>query len=158
MKPVSNLLLCLLLLGLCGLCAWQWQRETELRKLHTAALADVATLTAERDELETRVKVADGEILRLTAAQAELRANSVSKQLHDEVATANTTMRELIEKQNTTITTQNEQLAKAAEAIIQANVTIQKLTADRSTLTTRLNEVTAKYNDLVKKVAAGSSR
>jgi predicted nucleic acid-binding Zn-ribbon protein len=156
MKPISNLVLCVLLLALCCLCAWQWHHETALRKLYDKALAEVALLNNERNELETRVKAADGEILRLTAAQAELRANSVSKQLHEEAVTANTTMRGLIEKQNTTITTQNEQLTKAAEAIEQANTTIQKLTTERTSLTTRLNEVTTKYNDLVKKV--GQSR
>ena len=32
-RPVPLAILLLLLVGLCGLCAWQWNREEQLREL-----------------------------------------------------------------------------------------------------------------------------
>lgn len=150
MKPVPSSLLLVLLLALCGLCAWQWQRESALRRIVSTQLAEVNQLVAERSELESRAKAADAEILRLTGTLAELKANSVDKQTHDEVLAANTTMRESIEKQNTAIKDLNETIAKASLAIQQANESITKLTTERDALAKRLNEVTAKYNALAK--------
>jgi chromosome segregation ATPase len=151
MKPVPSSFLIVLLLALCGLCAWQWHRESELRLLLTAKLTEVQQLSVQRDELETRVKAADAEILRLTGALADLRANSVDKQLHEDVVAANAQMREAIEKQNTAIKDQNESLAKANAAIRLANDNIKKVVAEREALAKRINEVTALYNALAKK-------
>lgn len=151
MKPVPSSLLLVLLLALCGLCAWQWHRESELRKLHIAAMSEVVHLATQRDELEVRVKAADAEILRLTGALAELRANSVAKQLHEEVLTANTAMRDSIEKQNRVILEQNNSITKANTAIQQANENLKKVVVEREALAKRVNEVTALYNALAKK-------
>ena len=151
MKPVPASLLSVLLLALCCLCGWQWHRESQLRALHNAALAEVMQLSTQRDDLETRVKAADAEILRLTGALAELRANSVAKQLHDDVVAANMQMRETLGKQNAVITEQNDRLAKANAAILQANENLMKVTAERDSLAKKVNEVTALYNALAKK-------
>jgi SMC interacting uncharacterized protein involved in chromosome segregation len=151
MKPLPSSFLIVLLLALCGLCAWQWHRESELRLLLTAKLTEVQQLSVQRDELETRVKAADAEILRLTGALADLRANSVDKQLHEDVVAANAQMREAIEKQNMAIKDQNESLAKANAAIRLANENLKKVVAEREALAKRINEVTALYNALAKK-------
>lgn len=151
MKPVPSSLLIVLILALCGLCAWQWHRETELRLIVKAKLMALEQVTAQRDDLESRVKAADAEILRLTGALAELRANSVAKQLHEDVVAANTQMRETLGKQNAVITEQNERLAKANVAILQANENLMKVTAERDSLAKKVNEVTALYNALAKK-------
>ena len=151
MKPVPPAILLVLLLALCGLCAWQWQRESALRRIVSTQLAEVNQLMAERSELESRTKAADGEILRLTGALAELKANSVDKQTHDEVLAANTTMREAIEKQNIAIKEQNDRLEKANTAILLANENLKKVIAEREALAKRINEVTALYNTLAKK-------
>lgn len=148
MRPVPTFVLLLLLVALCGLCAWQWGRESKLREYALSQRDAATTLTAERDELETRVKAADGEILRLTGALSELRVTSVSKQEHDEVLAANTQMRESVEKQNLLLTQQNEAIQKQNEAIAKANESITKLAAERDDLAKRLNEVTAQYNKL----------
>jgi DNA repair exonuclease SbcCD ATPase subunit len=151
MKPVPSSFLIVLLLALCGLCAWQWHRESELRLLLKAKLTEVQQLSIQRNELETRVKAADAEILRLTGALADLRANSVDKQLHEDVVAANAQMREAIEKQNMAIKDQNESLAKANAAIRLANENLKKVVAEREALAKRINEVTALYNALAKK-------
>lgn len=137
MRPVPNSILSLLLLALSVLCAWQWDRESKLRTLAETQRAQLTAITTQHDELESRVKAADAEILRITASLAELRTNSVSKETHAEALAASQTMREAGTKQNA--------------AIQQANDTIQKLTTERDDLAKRLNDITAKYNALIKK-------
>lgn len=154
MKPVPNIVLSLLLVALCGLCAWQWDRESKLRLQLKAKIMAVNVLTTQRDELETRVKAADAEVLRITASLTELRANSVSKDTHAEALQANTLLRESVTKQNAAVTLQNELLTNQNASIQQANGSLKKLAAARDDLAKRLNEVTAMYNKLVKETAA----
>lgn len=151
MKPVPNIALSLLLIALCGLCAWQWNRERSLRELLQSQGAQLHALTTERDELSTRVKAADAEILRLTASLAELRTNSVAKEVHEEAITATKTLRETLTKQNAAMTQQNELLAKQNDAVAKANESIKSLTTERDSLAKRLNDLTAKFNELAKK-------
>jgi DNA repair exonuclease SbcCD ATPase subunit len=101
------------------------------------------------------VKAADGEVLRITASLAELRANSVAKEVHAEVLDANAMLQENIIKQNTAITQQNELLTKQNAVIQQANEQGKKLAGERDELAKRLNEVTARYNQLAKQREAG---
>ena len=150
MKPVPNIVLSLLLIALCGLCAWQWDRESKLRLQLKAKVMALNVATTQRDELEARVKAADAEVLRITASLAELRANSVSKETHSEALQANTLLRENIEKQNTAITQQNERLSKQNAAIQQLNDNLKKLATERDDLAKRLNDVTAMYNKAIK--------
>jgi DNA repair exonuclease SbcCD ATPase subunit len=156
MKPVPNILLSALLLALCGLCFWQWHREGQLRALVAAQAEQVSVLSAKRDDLEARVKAADAEVLRITASLAELRASSVSKDVHDEALQANTTLRESVLKQNAAITQQNELITKQNTSIQQANDNLKKLITERDDIAKRLNDLTALYNKLAKENAPGS--
>lgn len=157
MKPVPNILLSVLLIALCGLCGWQWDRESNLRLLLKDKITAVNALTTQRDELETRVKAADAEVLRITASLAELRANSVSKDTHAEALQANTLLRENVTKQNAAITQQNELITRQNTSIQQANESLKKLVIDRDDLAKRLNDVTAMYNKLVKETPASKN-
>ena len=150
MRPVPNVILSVLLLALCGLCLWQWNRESQLRALAGGQRDQITTLSVRCDELESRVKAADGEVLRITAGLADLRANSVSKDIHAEALDANVHLKEIVEKQNAAITQQNELLAKQNTAIHQGNDGLKKLAAERDELAKKLNEVTALYNKLAK--------
>ena len=154
MRPVPVPFLLTLVVGLCFLCAWQWHRETELRKIVVAQREELDLLKAEREEVDTRVRAADAEILRLTGSLNEVRANSVSKQEHEDLSQQNKRMGEMIEKQNALITSQNESIAKANTGIEQANESIKKLTGERDALAKRINEVTERYNALAKKGTA----
>ncbi len=154
MKPVPHQILALLLLALCGLCGWQWHRESQLRALVIAQQQDLATLAVARDELHTRVKQADAEVLRLTASLAELRANSVAKTVHDEALLANTQLRETLTRQNAAIAQQNERLLQQNAVIKQANESLEKRITERDDLARRLNEATALYNKLAKAQSA----
>ncbi len=151
MKPVPNIVLSLLLVALCGLCAWQWHRETQLRSLAAAQRDELTVLHQKHEELEARMKAADAEVLRLTQSLADLRANSVSKTTHAEVLEANTKLRDTITKQNVAIAQQNELIAKQNTTIQTANDNLKKLATERDELAKRLNDVTALYNKLLKK-------
>ncbi len=148
MRPIPSSFLIILLLAFCGLCAWQWHREAELRQIVAKQSIELAALTSERQEIDARVKAADAEILRLTGSLNDLRTNSVGRQEHDDVIQANTQMRVSIETQNKVIKEQNEKLTAASASILQANETIKKLTTERDTTAKKLNEVTALVNKL----------
>jgi chromosome segregation ATPase len=151
MRPVPPAFLISLIVLLCALCAWQWHREVGLRTIALRQDGELAGIRAAHAELETRVKAADAEILRLTSSMNELRTNSVSKQQHDEALTVNTQMREDIGKQNEVIKQQNESITAANVSIEKANESIAKLTSERDRLAKQLNDVTAQYNALAKK-------
>lgn len=150
MKPVPNSLMVVLVLSLCGLCGWQWMREVALREISNMERVELASALKQRDELESRVKAADTEILRLTGSLNEVRANSLSKEDHDAMTAENGKMREGIEKQNAVILEQNEKINQANVTIQQANDNIKKLNAERDSLAKKVNEVTALYNKLAK--------
>ena len=149
MRPVPQSLLLPLLLALCVLCSVQWWRESTLREMAVAQRNELAKVTAGRDDINARMKDRDSEILRLTAALGELRANSVAKSEVDGVKDVNTQLRETVAKQNEAIKDGNEAVAKQNSAILQANETIRKLAEERDALAKRVNDVTAKYNKLV---------
>jgi DNA repair exonuclease SbcCD ATPase subunit len=141
MRPVPPSFLITLLLALCALCAWQWHRESGQRGVASRQQNALTQLQARHGEVEARVKAADAEILRLTGALHELRANSVAKPRHEEVAQANARMREAMEKQSAL-------LIQANAAIQQANENIRTLATERDALAKRVNEITALYNKL----------
>ena len=162
-RPVPLGILLLLLLGLCGLCAWQWNREELLRDLTRRQLAENTDLRKALEENSARAKAADAEILRLTETLSEIKTASVAKSQYDEALAAAQTLREGVLKQNAALKDQQEALLKSNAAVTQANRAIEKLAAERDGLIQKLNALTLQYNKLVKRVqaeaeAAGPSR
>ncbi len=158
MRSFSLTVLFFLLLGMCGLCAVQWWRESDLRQVALAQRTDLEKVSAQRNELNERIKAADAETLRVTTAFTELRANSVPKADLDTALTANEQLKAQIQTQNQAITQQNEALKKQnealkqqAEVISKANDTIRRVAEERDELVKKANEITAKYNALLKK-------
>ncbi|MEY4483214.1 MAG: hypothetical protein RL693_666 [Verrucomicrobiota bacterium] len=157
MRPISQPILILLIAILCSLCVWQWWRESSLREITVQQRNEISKLSTERQEMESRIKEADMEILRLTSSVTDLRTNSVSKEALDELAQNRKRLQETLEKQslllrqqNESIVTQNEALTTQNIAIKQANETIKKLVEDRDKLVKQINEVTLRYNELAK--------
>ena len=162
-RPVPLGILLLLLLGLCGLCAWQWNREELLRDLTRRQLAENTDLRKALEENSARAKAGDAEILRLTETLSEIKTASVAKSQYDEALAAAQTLREGVLKQNTALKDQQEALLKSNAAVTQANQAIEKLAAERDGLTQKLTALTLQYNKLVKRVqaeaeAAGAAR
>jgi hypothetical protein len=151
MKSMSSNFMAVLLLALCGLCGWQWVRQSQLREVHLLRLRELQTATAAKEELTARVKTADAEILRTLQALAELRANSVSKLQHEEATTQNQQLKESVAKQNGIILEQNASLTKASANAQQANIVITQLTQQRDQIAKRLNETIAEMNARQKK-------
>lgn len=147
-RPVPLSLLLLLLLSLCGLCAWQWKREDDFRDLTRRQLAEIASVRKELDETSARAKAADAEILRLTGSLSELRTTSVAKTQHEEVLEAAQKMKENILKQNTALKEQQDALTKASASITTANETIKSLAAERDSVAKKLNALTLEFNKL----------
>lgn len=139
----------MLLLAVCGLCVVQWWRESRLRETAAERGDALDRISAERDDLAARLKAADGEILRLTGALAELRSNSVSRETHEETVKAAADLRETALKQNGVLAEQAEALKSQNAAIEKANETIRKLAAERDAVAARFNELTARYNKIV---------
>jgi uncharacterized coiled-coil DUF342 family protein len=156
-RPVPTFILLLLLASLCGLCAWQWQREEQLRDLTRRQQAQTLSLQKELDELNARAKAADAEILRLTAALSELRTASIAKSQYDEALEAARKMREGIQKQNAALKEQQDALTKANTAIATANEQLRKLANERDTVVQKLNALTQQYNKLSTQLQSGSN-
>ena len=153
-RPVPLGILLLLLLGLCGLCAWQWNREEQLRDLTRRQLAENADLRKALDENSARAKAGDAEILRLTETLSDIKTASVAKSQYDEALAAAQTMREGVLKQNAALKEQQEALLKANAAVAQANQAIEKTAAERDGFIQKLNALTLQYNKLVKRLQA----
>ena len=158
MRSFSLTVLFFLLLGMCGLCAVQWWRESKLRELALSTRGEITTLTRERNDLNDRLKAADAEMLRVTTAFTELRTNSVPKAELDAAVTANDMLKariqeqsQAIARQNEALKQQNELLQKQAESVKKANGTIQQVTSERDDLVKKANDATARYNALLKK-------
>jgi hypothetical protein len=153
-RPVPLGILLLLLLGLCGLCAWQWNREEQLRDLTRRQLAENADLRKALDENSARAKAGDAEILRLTETLSDIKTASVAKSQYDEALGAAQTMREGVLKQNAALKEQQEALLKANAAVAQANQAIEKTVAERDGFIQKHNALTLQYNKLVKRLQA----
>lgn len=151
-RPVPLAILLLLLLGLCGLCAWQWNREELLRVLTRSQLSEIEGLKKALDESSLRAKAADAEILRLTEALNEIKTASVAKTQYDEAVAVAQTMREGVVKQNAALKEQQEALLKSQAAATKANQTIERLTGERDGLGQKLNALTQQYNSLAKRL------
>ncbi len=163
MRSFSITILFFLLLGMCVLCATQWLRESRLRETAVVLRADFVKVSSERDELNEHAKAADAEMLRITSAFTELRTNSVPKAEMDAATEANTRLKDQIMTANQSIMQQNEMLKKQNEALQQqaaaiqkANDIIKKTADERDDLAGRTNEITTKYNALLKKQGDGN--
>ncbi len=149
MRPLPTWFLLGLLVALCGLCGWQWHRETTLRRLSEAHARGESQALADVAELTERAKATDAEILRLTGALSELKSTSVSKELHEEATAAIEQLKTTLQEAANRLTQQQTALTQQNGLLEQANTTIQKLTAERDALVKRLNETTANYNKLL---------
>ena len=141
-------LLIILLLAMCVLCGVQWWRESELREKLTNKQWELLSVTTSRDQLNERVKAADAELLRLTGAVNDLRANSVAK---TELEAAN----ESANKLRTLLHTAAETVTKQNAAIQKANELLKKTAAERDELAKKAADTAEKYNALVKKQGGG---
>ena len=159
MKNFLQNLLIFFALCLCALIAFQWVRETDLRK-------NVQDLTNKaQDELEAiqnlngTVKRDEAEIQRLDAIRIEesntIKTNqaqiaTLTKDLEKETAEVEKDEHQIelykdaIKKANESITRQNEQITKQNEEM-------KKLNDERNEVVQKFNKMAADFNDLATK-------
>jgi chromosome segregation ATPase len=156
-KFLENLLL-VVALGLCGLCAYQWLREANLR----TKMEDQSKVIFQKKEaiqnLEATLKRTEAEVERLDTLKIQL--NETIKTNKQEILTL-TKYSERLEKE---IEAQKSQIQTFKDALDQANESIKKqnedikrqnemmkdLAAERNAGIEKYNEVVKQYNDLAK--------
>jgi uncharacterized phage infection (PIP) family protein YhgE len=139
MKPVPLWFLLALLLGLTGLCVWQWHREFSLRTEYSLQQSQLQRTEIARHELESRVKAADMEILNLTATIAVLKRSTISA---EKLASAETQAAKAIEA----LKQRDEAIAAQNKLIQQANANLSQVSSERDKAVLKLNEQTKKLN------------
>lgn len=149
MKTFLQNLLMFFALCLCGLIAFQWVRETDLRK-NVQQLTDTVHDKSEAiQSLQAKVRTDEAEITRLDAVKNDLTATVKSNRL--EISRLNTDLEKLQrenEKDEATIKNYKEALDTANTNILQQNDTIKTLNDEYKKLADDRNEVVKKYNSM----------
>jgi chromosome segregation ATPase len=155
----SVVVLIVLALGLCGLCAFQWVRETRLRGRVDGLQAERQVLAEEKAAAEAQAKRFQEEIRRVERERIELRASSETNALTNqrlrlelqkvvlEAEQAKRTAdsyKAAFDKANASIREQNEAVAKLKSDYV-------KLAEDRNAQVNRYNELARQQTSLVKR-------
>ena len=156
-KFLSNLLI-FFALGLCALCAFQWVRESRLRR-EIAELQHTVYLKLDAiQNLEAGLKQTKEEVARLDNLRIEL--SGIIKTNKEEIQSLTRNSEKLekeIEAQKAQIAVYKEAVDKANESIKRQNEDIKRqndemkqIAADRNAAVEKYNKVVEQYNDLVK--------
>lgn len=157
-------LLGVLALGLCGLCAFQWVRETRLRQRVEALEGEKGKVADEKVAAEAQGQRFQQEIQRIESERAELfrtvEANNarvaalkteaaVAKQEVERLAKQAAALKEALDRVNANTERANEQISRL-------NTDLRRLADERNKAVERFNELAARrdeelkrYNELV---------
>jgi len=156
-KFLSNLLI-FFALCLCALCAFQWVRESRLRKEIGDLQHTVYQKLESIQNLESQLKLTKEDVTRLESLKTELsgiiKTNKVeiqnltkyAEKQEKEIEAGKAQIavyKDAVDKANENIKRQNEDIKKQ-------NEDMKKLTADRNATVEKYNKVVDQYNDLVK--------
>src|SRR2546422_4320805 len=156
-KFLSNLLI-FFALSLCALCAFQWVRESHLRR-DIADLQHTVYLKLDMiQNLELQLKQAKEEITRLDNIRIEL--SGIIKTNKEEIASL-TKYSEKLEKEieadkaqlavyKQAVDKANESIKRQNEDIKRQNDEMKQLAADRNATVEKYNKLVEQYNELVK--------
>ena len=144
-------LLIVLALGLCGLCAVQWVRETRLRVRVDALQGERQKLNDEKVAVEAQGRRLQEDIQRIERERADLMRNAETNnaqmvRLRVDLQRANLSL----EQTNKVLAIYVDGLRKANDAIKQQNDGVTRLKADYTKLVEDRNQVVGKFNDLAK--------
>lgn len=159
MKNFLQNLLIFFALALCALVAFQWVRETDLRK-RIQSLTDTIHDKAEAVQaLQGTVKRDEAEIQRLDALK-----NQLNDTVKSNIALIAVMVRDLdkatneIDRAHAQMQAYKEGLEKANENLVRQNESIKrqneemaKLAEDRNEMVKKFNKMAADYNDLANK-------
>jgi len=173
MKAFLFSLLTLIVLGLCGICLVQWQREFVLNAKIDEITDQLIAENKLRIQFEEKAMRFEQEIARISQLRAETEAALLDATEQVQLLTADQTARgysiavlmnetlrataeltaykqlagkgtEAIKERNTEVSAQNEAIAKA-------NAALKQLAAERDDAITKLNARTQEFNALVEK-------
>jgi chromosome segregation ATPase len=159
MKNFLQNLLIFFALALCALIAFQWVRETDLRKDIQKLNDTVHDKSQAIIDLEARLRRDEEEIKRLDGLKNELTATVKSNNLEiarlgkdlDKANVENQRKDKQIEVYKEAMQTANESLTKQNEEIRTLNEDRKKLADERNEFVNKLNKVTTDFNELVGK-------
>lgn len=144
-------ILIVLALGLCGLCAVQWVRETRLRVRVDELQGERQKLNDEKVAVEAQGKRFQDDIQRIEKERsASLQREEEVKKERNELKVALNGANLALERTNKVLNIYVEGLQKANDAIRQQNEGVTRLKADYSKLVEDRNQVVGKFNELAK--------
>lgn len=166
MKNFLQNLLIFLSLCLCGLIAFQWVRETDLRKSVQQQTDTIQTKTENILNLEAQIKRDNSEIQRLDGIKNQLTSQVQTNEAEiklirlelgkssaeiDRLGGQLTEYKDALAKANTNLLIQNEAIKQQNESIKKQNDDMVKLANDRNEVVTKYNKLASEYKDLVDK-------
>lgn len=159
MRAFLVILLIVVSLGLCGLIAFQWVREVNLRQ-NVQALTDTVQDKSEAIQtLNGIVKRSEDEIARLETIRKGLtetvKSNYVEigrldKELDQALAESERQQKQ-IEVYKDALSQANANIQKQNETITEQNEEMKKLAEDRNNFVLKYNKVVEEFNGLVEK-------
>jgi len=159
MKNLLQNLLIFFALCLCGLIAFQWVRETDLRKDIQKLNDTVHDKSQAIIDLEARLRHDEEEIKRLDSLKNELTATVKSNNLEiaslgkdlDKANIENQRKDKQIEVYKEALNTANENIKKQNEEMKAQNDEMKKLAEERNDVVKKFNKIAADYNELAGK-------
>lgn len=147
--------LIVLALGLCGLCAFQWVRETRLRGRVDGLQGERRVLAEEKAAVEAQAKRFQEEIRRVERERAELRASSETNALLNQRLRLEL-QKAAVESEQAKRTADSYKAAfeKANVSIREQNEVVAKLKADYLKLADDRNAQVHRYNEMAKQQAS----
>jgi chromosome segregation ATPase len=159
MKAFLQNLLIFFALSLCALIAYQWVRETDLRKQVQALTDTVHDKLENIQSLQSSVKHDEAEIVRLdglknmltqTVKSNDLQISALVKAVEKATNDVERAERQ-IEVYKDALETANANIKKQNEDIKTQNEEMAKLSEDRNEVVKKFNKMAADYNDLAAK-------
>jgi chromosome segregation ATPase len=159
MKRLLPNLLILFALALCGLCVFQWIRESKLR----ADLVQVNGEIYEKKELirnlQAAIKRSEAEVQRLDALKVELTGLAKTNrqqiaQLQKDVRQGESEIEKHLKQMDIykdALQAANESIRKQNDDIKRQNQEVRDLIEERKTTVEKFNKLASEYNDLVTK-------
>ena len=159
MKNLLQNLLIFFALALCGLIAFQWVRETDLRKEVQRLNDTVHDKSQTIIDLESQLRRDEEEIKRLDSLKNELTATVKSNNLDitrlgkdlDKANVENQRKDKQIEVYKEALSTANENIKKQNEEIQTQNDEMKKLAEERNDIVKKFNKIASDYNELAGK-------
>jgi chromosome segregation ATPase len=159
MKNFLQNLLIFFAVALCSLIAFQWVRETDLRKEIQKLNDTVHDKSQAIIDLESRLRHDEEEIQRLDGLKNELTATVKSNNLEiaglgkdlDKANIENQRKDKQIEVYKEALQTANDNIKKQNEEMKAQNDEVKKLAEERNEMAKKFNKIAADYNDLAGK-------